>query len=154
MKVIIQRVKSAELIINSKIISKIKQGLVVFACVEKGDDLNTIDWFAEKLTNLRVFPDKDGKFNLSVKEIGGEILLVSNFTICGILKKGTRPSFHNAENPEIAKNLLEILAKKIRDKGISVKEGVFGAHMKIKLINDGPVTLYIEKQVKYSNELN
>lgn len=150
MKVIIQRVKNAELIIDSKTVSKINQGLVVFACVEKGDNLNIIDWFAEKLVNLRIFPDNQGKFNLNIKEIKGEILLVSNFTICGILKKGTRPSFHLAEHPEIAKTLLENLAEKIRNKGIPVKEGIFGAYMKVKLVNDGPVTLYLEYPLKSS----
>ncbi|PMP95089.1 MAG: D-tyrosyl-tRNA(Tyr) deacylase, partial [Thermodesulfobacterium geofontis] len=82
--------------------------------------------------------------NLSIKDVGGEILLVSNFTVCGFLKKGTRPTFHLAESPEIAKNLLQKLAQKIREKGVSVKEGVFGAYMEVKLINDGPVTIYLE----------
>jgi len=144
MKAVIQRVKEAKVVVENKIISEIKQGLLVLACVEKGDNDQVLNWFSEKLVNLRIFSDKEGKFNLSVKDINGEILLVSNFTVCGFLKKGTRPSFHLAENPEIAKNLLQELAQKIKNKGISVKEGVFGAYMQIYLINDGPVTIYLE----------
>jgi D-tyrosyl-tRNA(Tyr) deacylase len=144
MKLVIQRVKSASVIVNSQIISEIGKGLLVLACAEKGDDEKVLDWVAEKLINLRIFNDKEGKFNLNIKDIGGEILLVSNFTVCGFLKKGTRPTFHLAESPEVAKNLLQVLAEKIRNKGIPVKEGVFGAYMEVKLINDGPVTLFLE----------
>lgn len=144
MKLVIQRVKSASVIVNSQIISEIDKGLLVLACAEKGDDEKVLDWVAEKLINLRIFTDKEGKFNLNIKDIGGEILLVSNFTVCGFLKKGTRPTFHLAESPEVAKNLLQVLAEKIRNKGIPVKEGVFGAYMEVKLINDGPVTLFLE----------
>jgi len=100
---------------------------------------------AEKIVSLRVFPDEEGKFNRSLKDISGEVLLVPNFTVCGYLKKGTRPSFHLAEEPEKAKVLLERLSALIREKGIPVKEGVFGANMEIELVNDGPVTLYLEK---------
>lgn len=144
MKLVIQRVKNASVVVDSQTISEINHGLLVLACAEKGDDEKVLDWVAEKLVNLRIFPDREGKFNLNIKDVGGEILLVSNFTVCGFLKKGTRPTFHLAESPEIAKNLLQKLAQKIREKGVSVKEGVFGAHMEVRLINDGPVTLYLE----------
>lgn len=144
MKVVIQRVRKASVIVNSQTISEINHGLLVLACAEKGDNERVLDWMAEKLVNLRIFSDREGKFNLNIKEIGGEILLISNFTVCGFLKKGTRPTFHLAELPEIAKNLLKSLAQKIREKGVPVKEGVFGAYMEVKLINDGPVTLYLE----------
>lgn len=145
MKAVIQRVKLARVLIEGKIYSEIGKGLLALVCAEKGDDERVVEWMAEKLVNLRIFSDEEGKFNRNVKDISGEILLVSNFTVCGYLKKGTRPSFHLAEEPERAKALIEELAGKIRERGVSVKEGVFGAHMEIELINDGPVTLYLEK---------
>jgi len=144
MKVAIQRVKKASVIVDDQTISKINHGLLVLACVEKGDNEKVLDWIAEKLVNLRIFSDKKGKFSLNIKDVNGEILLISNFTVCGFLKKGTRPTFHLAESPEVAKDLLSKLAQKIREKEVSVKEGVFGAYMQIKLVNDGPVTLFLE----------
>jgi D-tyrosyl-tRNA(Tyr) deacylase len=152
MKAVIQRVKKASILVKSKIISEIGYGLLVLICVEREDDERVLDWIAEKIVNLRIFPDENGKFNLSVKDIKGEILLVSNFTVCGLLKKGTRPTFHLASEPEKAEKLLKILYEKIKNKGISVKEGVFGAYMEVHLINDGPVTLYLEYPCK--NEKN
>lgn len=148
MKLVIQRVSEAKVLIDGKSFSQIGKGLLVLACVEKEDNERVLDWVAEKLINLRIFPDGEGKFNLSLKEIGGEILLISNFTVCGFLKKGNRPSFHLAEVPEKAQLLLKSLKEKIENKGISVKEGVFGAHMKISLVNDGPVTLFLEYPFK------
>ncbi len=144
MKIVIQRVKKASVWVEDKLISQINCGLLVLVCCEKEDNEKTLDWIADKLVKLRIFSDESGKFNLSVKDIKGEILLVSNFTVCGYLKKGTRPTFHLAEEPEKAKELLQTLAEKIKERGISVKEGVFGAHMEIHLVNDGPVTLYLE----------
>uniref|UniRef100_A0A7V6CEA0 D-aminoacyl-tRNA deacylase n=1 Tax=Thermodesulfobacterium geofontis TaxID=1295609 RepID=A0A7V6CEA0_9BACT len=144
MKVVIQRVKKASILVESKLISEIGYGLLVLACVERGDDEEVLDWITEKIINLRIFPDENGKFNLSIKDIKGEILLVSNFTVCGLLKKGTRPTFHLAGEPEKAERFLKILSEKIKNKGISVKEGIFGAYMEVHLINDGPVTLYLE----------
>lgn len=145
MKAVIQRVKKAQVLVENKSISEIGPGLVVLCCVEKGDDDKVLDWIAEKLVNLRIFPDEQGKFNKSLKDIRGEILLVSNFTICGCLKKGTRPSFHLAEEPHRAENLLKILAKKIEERGIRVKEGIFGGYMEVVLINDGPVTIILQR---------
>ncbi|WP_038056962.1 D-aminoacyl-tRNA deacylase [Thermodesulfobacterium hydrogeniphilum] len=144
MKIVIQRVKKASVWVEDKLISQINCGLLVLVCCEKEDNEKTLDWIADKLVKLRIFSDESGKFNLSVRDIKGEILLVSNFTVCGYLKKGTRPTFHLAEEPEKAKELLQTLAEKIKEKGISVKEGIFGAHMEIHLVNDGPVTLYLE----------
>jgi len=144
MKVVIQRVKKASVMVDDQTISEINHGLLALACVEKGDNEKVLDWIAEKLVNLRIFSDENGKFNLNIKDVNGEILLISNFTVCGFLKKGTRPTFHLAESPEVAKNLLSKLAQKIREKEVSVKEGVFGAYMQIKLVNDGPVTLFLE----------
>ncbi len=148
MKVVIQKVSKAKVLVDGNLISEIGKGLVVLVCVEKEDNEKVLDWIAEKLVNLRIFPDEKGKFNLSLKEVGGEILLISNFTVCGFLKKGSRPSFHFAEVPEKAKLMLELLREKIKAKGISVKEGSFGAYMQISLINEGPVTLFIEYPLK------
>lgn len=145
MKAVVQRVKRARVLVEGRVVSEIGKGLLVLICVEKGDGEKELSWMAEKIVNLRVFPDEEGKFNRSLKDVSGEVLLVSNFTVCGQLKKGTRPSFHLAEEPEKAKALLERLSALIREKEIPVKEGVFGAHMEIELINDGPVTLYLEK---------
>jgi D-tyrosyl-tRNA(Tyr) deacylase len=145
MKAVIQRVKSSKVLIEGKPYSGIGKGLLALVCIEKGDTERTLEWMAEKITKLRIFPDGTGKFNLSVKDIKGEILLVSNFTLCGELKKGTRPNFNAAEDPEMARKGIERLAEKIRERGVEVKEGLFGAYMEIELINDGPVTIILEK---------
>ncbi|NPA40509.1 MAG: D-tyrosyl-tRNA(Tyr) deacylase [Thermodesulfobacteria bacterium] len=147
MKCVIQRVKEARVEVEGKVVSSISQGLLVLACCEKGDNEEVLKKIAKRIANLRIFTDENGKFNLSVKDIGGEVLLVSNFTVCGILKKGTRPSFHLAEEPEKAKESLEKLKALIEEYGISVKMGIFGAYMQVHLVNDGPVTLYIEYPV-------
>ena len=144
MKCIIQRVREARVEVEGKEVASISQGLLVLACCEKGDDEEVLKKVAKRIVNLRIFTDENGKFNLSVKDIGGEILLVSNFTVCGILKKGTRPSFHLAEEPKKAKELIEKLKELIEEYEIPVKMGVFGAYMQVYLTNDGPVTLYIE----------
>ncbi len=143
MRTVLQRVKSARLYIEGKVFSEIGRGILALVCVEKGDDEKTLEWMAEKIVNLRIFPDEEGKFNKNLKDVEGEVLLVPNFTLCGYLKKGTRPSFHLAENPERGKILIKKLKEKILYKGISVKEGLFGAFMEIELINDGPVTIIL-----------
>ncbi len=145
MKAVIQRVKKARVIVEKEVFSEIGKGLLVLLCVEKGDGEKEIEWFAKKILSLRIFEDDEGKFNLSLQDIKGEVLLVSNFTVCGILKKGTRPSFHLAEEPEKAKEILEKLKERIEKEGFSVKTGKFKAHMEIELVNDGPVTLFLEK---------
>ncbi len=145
MRAVIQRVKSAKVLIEGKPYSEIGEGLLTLVCIERGDTERALEWMAEKITKLRIFPDGTGKFNLSVMDIKGKVLLVSNFTLCGDLKKGTRPNFSSAEDPEIAKKGIERLAEKIRERGVEVKEGIFGAYMEIELINDGPVTIILEK---------
>lgn len=145
MKAVVQRVKRAEVRVEGRVVSQIDRGLLVLICVEKGDDETIASWFADKIVSLRIFPDEAGRFNLSLKDVAGEVLLVSNFTVCGILKKGTRPSFHLAEEPATAEKLLFVLKNKIEEKGLPVKLGVFGAYMEVELINDGPVTLVLER---------
>ncbi len=144
MKAVIQRVNSAELSVEGKLISKIGRGFVVYFCVEKGDDEKLIEYFAKKISGLRIFEDENGKMNLALKDVGGQVLLVSQFTLAGDCEHGNRPSFITAEEPQRAKNLYEKLGKLIENNGISVKYGVFGADMRILQENQGPVTIQLK----------
>lgn len=148
MILVIQRVKSSSVKVNEKIVSKIKIGLLVFAAIEEDDTENEVNWCAEKVSLLRIFPDKEGKMNLSVKDVGGEILIVSQFTLCGELKKGSRPSFSKAAKPEKAKPLFDLFVEKVKEKGVNIQTGVFQAMMDVELINDGPVTIILKKKHK------
>lgn len=146
MKAVIQVVKLAQLSVDDKLISKIGQGLVVFFCVEKGDNEEKIDFFAKKIANLRLFSDENGKTNLSVKDVGGEVLIVSQFTLAGDCQHGNRPSFSTAEDPQRANMIYEKLCEVAKTAyGLTVKKGVFGADMKILQLNDGPFTVLLEK---------
>lgn len=145
MKALVQRVNYANLKVDGKLISKIDKGLIVYFGVKTGDSEELLDFFANKIANLRVFEDEEGKMNLSVKDIKGEVLVVSQFTLYGDVKKGFRPSFTEAEKPDIAKGLYEKLIERIKIAGLKVEEGVFGADMKISYENDGPVSIIIEK---------
>ena len=146
MKTVLQVVDKAILTVNNKTISKIGKGLVVFFCVELNDDEYNLDFFAKKIANLRIFADENGKTNLSVKDISGEVLLVSQFTLAGDYNHGNRPSFSNAENPTRAKQLYEKLAQILQNTyNIDVKTGVFGEHMVIEQVNSGPFTAFFEK---------
>ena len=145
MKMVLQVVDNAKLEVNNTLISNIDKGLVVYFCVEIGDDESMLEYFAKKISNLRIFPDDNGKTNLSVKDIGGEVLLVSQFTLAGDFHHGNRPSFSNAEDPKIAKDMYEKLAKIIEDNyQIPVKLGVFGEDMVITQTNHGPFTAFLE----------
>lgn len=146
MKMVIQVVNDATLTVNEKLISKIGKGLVVFFCAEKGDDEQNLDFFAKKIASLRIFEDEQGKTNLSVKDINGEVLLVSQFTLAGEFYHGNRPSFSNAEDFEVAKERYEKLANILNEQyNLTVKMGVFGEDMVIKQTNIGPFTAYLEK---------
>lgn len=145
MKCVLQRVKKASVTIENKLYSEIKQGILVLACVEKEDTEEKIEWMSNKIVNLRIFEDETGKMNKSVKDIEGELLVVSQFTLAGDCKKGTRPSFDKAEKPEIAKQMYEKMINKLKSLNIETKTGVFQAMMDIELINDGPVTIILEK---------
>lgn len=144
MKSVIQRVKQAELTVDGELISRIGRGLVVFFGVGKGDQEASCAQMAKKIANMRIFEDENGKMNLSVKDVGGEILFVSQFTLYGDTSHGNRPSFTMAEAPDRANELYQRAALELRSLGVSVKEGVFGADMKISQLNDGPVTIIHE----------
>ncbi|MFN3406623.1 MAG: D-aminoacyl-tRNA deacylase, partial [Caldimicrobium sp.] len=106
--------------IKGQVFSEIKKGLVVFVCIERGDEEDAISWMAEKIASIRIFPDETGKFNKNIKDVGGEVLVISNFTLCGELKKGTRPSFHLAEEPTLAQNKLATFVQMLKEKGLIV----------------------------------
>lgn len=145
MKCVIQRVKEASVSVEESIVGKIENGILVYFGVEKGDDESQVEYCCNKISKLRMFEDSMGKQNLSVKDINGQILLVSQFTLCASLKKGNRPSYDNSEKPDIANTLYESAIKRFKDMGFVTQTGVFGAHMEVKYINDGPMTLILEK---------
>ncbi|MCD8377983.1 MAG: D-tyrosyl-tRNA(Tyr) deacylase [Candidatus Gastranaerophilales bacterium] len=144
MKGLIQRVKKASVTIDNELYSGINQGILVFLGVEKGDSEQNAVKLADKICKLRIFEDENGKMNKSVTDINGEILVVSQFTLAGDCKKGTRPSFDSAEEPQKANRLYEYFTDLIRQSGINTGTGVFGAMMDVVLINDGPVTFMLE----------
>lgn len=145
MKALIQRVKRASVTIEGELFSVINSGILVFLGVEKGDEKENAEKLAQKIVNLRIFEDENEKMNLSLKDVNGEMLVVSQFTLCGDCKKGTRPSFDKAAHPDLAVDLYEYFIKCIDDNNIPVKTGKFRAMMDVELINDGPVTFWVEK---------
>ena len=145
MKLVVQRVSEAYVSVDGTPVGSIGRGLVVFLCVEKGDDRDLADHYASKVVELRIFNDEEMKMNRSIKEVGGEILLISQFTLAADAEKGRRPSFDKAERPEVAEDLYRYFARKIAYEGVAVVTGVFQAYMKIGLVNDGPVTIILGK---------
>jgi len=145
MKSVIQRVNKAVVEIDGSIYSEIKAGMLVLFCVEVGDEDSALEWMANKILSLRMFQDEFGKMNKSIKDIDGEILVVSQFTLAADCKKGTRPSFDKAESPQKADLMYQKFVKMLSDSGVSVKTGVFAADMKISFTNDGPVTFVLTK---------
>lgn len=146
MRAVLQRVKEAAVKVEGQEIARIGPGLLVLLGVEKGDTEKDLSWLAEKIAGLRIFGDEAGKMNLSVAEISGEILVVSNFTLCGDCRKGKRPSFDPAERPERAQEFCNRLTEILRTKGLAVQAGRFGAYMEVHLLNDGPVTLILDSR--------
>ncbi|MCS6934638.1 MAG: D-aminoacyl-tRNA deacylase [Chitinophagales bacterium] len=149
MRVVIQRVASASVTIEGRVHSSIGRGLLVLAGFEGSDTQEDLQWMSAKLVNLRIFRDDNGLMNLSVKDINGEVMVVSQFTLHASTKKGNRPSFIRAAKPEIAIPLYEKFVQTVaRDLGKNVSTGEFGADMKISLLNDGPVTIYMDTKNK------
>lgn len=144
MKAVVQRVKRTTLSVDGELISEIPFGLTVYLGVKAGDTEKEGAYLAKKIAALRIFEDENGKMNLSVKDVGGEVLLVSQFTLYGDASHGNRPSFTLAERPERAQPLYEYTANQLATQGVIVKKGVFGADMKIEQYNDGPVTILLE----------
>lgn len=143
MKVLLQRCKESNVSIKSKIVGKIKSGLVIFVGFEKKDSKEDIVLIIDKILNFRIFNDINQKMNLSIKDINGSVLIISQFTLCAETKKGRRPSFLNAANPDNSIQLYDFFIKEFQ-KFINVQSGVFGQEMQVKLINDGPATFILE----------
>ncbi len=146
MKALIQRVSSAEVSVNSDIVGKIGKGLLVLVCGMKGDTKKDLEYLARKVSNLRVFYDDEGKMNLSLIDVKGEVLVISQFTLAARTRKGNRPSFDDAESPGKAKEMYESFIKELRDIGLKVETGVFAADMSVSLVNDGPVTVMVDSR--------
>jgi D-tyrosyl-tRNA(Tyr) deacylase len=146
MKAVIQRVSKASLSIDEHIHCSIGKGIVVLIAISKTDTQSNIDWIIDKILKLRIFSDENEKMNLSIKDIKGEIMLVSNFTLYADTRKGTRPSYVDSATPEIARPIFDLFVKKFLSlTDLNVVSGVFGANMNIELINNGPVTIILEK---------
>ncbi|MGO8991092.1 MAG: D-aminoacyl-tRNA deacylase [bacterium] len=146
MRAVIQRVTSAQVCVDGRVSGKIGKGLLVLLGVGKGDGESDLSFLTSKIPELRIFEDASGKFNLSLKEIGGEILVVSQFTLFGDCRKGRRPSFTGAEEPSTAKHLYEQFVLKLKERGIPVQTGEFQTRMEVHLVNDGPVTLLLDSR--------
>ncbi len=149
MRVVVQRVAQASVRVNGEVISEISKGLLIFLGIENADGQEDIDWLVRKVANLRIFGDEDGVMNLSVMDVDGELLVISQFTLHASTKKGNRPSYIRASKPEVAIPLYEaFIARMEQETGKSVGSGVFGADMKVQLLNDGPVTIQIDSKFK------
>ena len=145
MKLVIQRVKHAKVEVENEIVGKIGQGFLVLLGVGPEDTKETANYLVQKLIKLRVFEDENGKMNLALKDINGELLIVSQFTLYADCTSGNRPSFTNAAKPDKANELYEYFIEQCKKENVKVEHGIFGAHMKVELLNDGPVTIILEK---------
>lgn len=148
MRVVIQRVSKAKVIADGEENGVIDKGFLLLVGVEEEDTSEDVDYLTRKIANMRIFEDEEGKMNLSLREVDGEILSISQFTLHADTKKGNRPSFIKAANPDKADQLYDELNKKLRDEGFNVETGVFGADMQVSLINDGPVTILVDSKNK------
>ena len=143
---VLQRSSNASVLVNDKVIGQIKEGLVIFLGVKKGDSYKNAEYLAHKISRLRIFNDKQNKMNLSLIDISGSALVISQFTLCADTKKGRRPSFVNAESPELSKKLYNKFISYLADKGLEVQSGEFGSNMDVKLVNNGPVTFVLDSE--------
>lgn len=145
MRLVVQRVKKASVKVDEKIVGKIEEGFLVLIGIKKGDTKEQADYLVKRLCNLRIFTDENDKMNLSLKDVNGKLLIVSQFTLYGDCTQGNRPSFIEAERPEEAIPLYEYFCNQCQLNNIEVQKGIFGADMKVELLNDGPVTIILEK---------
>jgi D-aminoacyl-tRNA deacylase len=145
MKLVLQRVANASVSISNKTVADISRGLLIFFGAEKRDDSDKVQFLADKALNLRIFPDTQGKMNLSCLDISGEVLVVSQFTLAGDCTKGRRPGFDNAAPPQEAESLYNLFIQKVSESGLTVAAGQFGADMQVELVNDGPVTFILDR---------
>ena len=148
MKIVIQRVTEANVKVEGKIVGEITKGLLLLIGIDEEDEKTDADWLVQKILNLRVFGDEEGKLNLSVTDISGEILCISQFTLIADYKKGNRPSFIKAAKPDKAIPLFEYFKTEIAKSGLKTESGIFGADMKVSLLNDGPVTIVMDSKTK------
>ena len=146
MRAVVQRVASSRVTVDERVTGEVKKGLLVLLGVTHDDTSKDVDYMVDKVTNLRIFEDENDKMNLSLKDIGGEVMAVSQFTLYGDSRKGRRPSFSDAARPDVANPLYEEFVEKLRAQGITVGTGEFGAHMMVELTNDGPVTILLESK--------
>lgn len=147
MKAVIQRVSRAEVRVDGEVVGKIGEGYLILVGVMNGDTINEAQLLARKTANLRIFTDENDKMNLSLEDVEGETLVISNFTLCADCRKGRRPNFINAARPETAEPLYELFCSELKANGVKkVEKGVFGADMKVELLNDGPVTITIDSK--------
>ncbi|NQV84635.1 MAG: D-tyrosyl-tRNA(Tyr) deacylase [Rhodospirillales bacterium] len=144
MRALLQRVTEASVSLEGETLAEIGPGLVVLVCAEKGDDEVAADYFARKIANMRLFADAEGKTNLSILDVGGEALVISQFTLAAEWRKGNRPGFSAAADPETAEQLYGYLCEKLAAEGVPVKKGKFRSHMAVYLINDGPMTIWMD----------
>jgi D-tyrosyl-tRNA(Tyr) deacylase len=144
MKFVIQRVKESSVSVEGKTVGSISQGLLVLVGISNSDDFRIADKMIDKMTKLRIFEDENGKTNLSISDVGGEFLIISQFTLYADCKKGNRPSFINAGKPEMANELYEYIISEVNKKGFKAEHGIFGADMQVSLINDGPFTILLD----------
>jgi D-tyrosyl-tRNA(Tyr) deacylase len=146
MKIVLQRVKRASVVVEGRISGEIGKGICLLVGIEKGDTLQDVEFLARKTVELRIFPDREGKMNLSLAEVQGEVLAVSQFTLAASVRKGRRPGFDNAENPERAAELFARFVDLVRKSGFEVATGVFQATMEVDIVNDGPVTFILDSR--------
>ncbi|MBI5056499.1 MAG: D-tyrosyl-tRNA(Tyr) deacylase [Nitrospirae bacterium] len=146
MRILIQRVKTAKVIVDGQAVTEIGKGLLLLAGIGKDDNKDDIEYLARKAANLRIFEDEMGKMNLNVNQVRGEVLSVSQFTLYADTRKGNRPGFDQSASPDIAEEYWKLFNNMLREEGLTAKEGIFAAHMEVSLINDGPVTIWLDSK--------
>jgi len=146
MRILIQRVKRAKVVVEGQEVAEIGHGLLLFVGIGKDDETSDLEYICKKVSNLRIFQDEEGKMNLNIHQVNGQILSVSQFTLYANTKKGNRPGFDQSAGPNMAEDYWHTFNSLLRENGIDLKEGIFGAHMEVDFVNDGPVTIWIDSR--------